>query len=187
MSIELVLGSIGTFMGVLNFIYWAWWARRERVTLVDAEVRLLFVPLDAMDTIINMETVRLENHSLKVSMSCSLALTNGDHEIEVSKLHFELDRLLHSRLMEYFRLPQINEFTLTTIGDSVSLQPRKSVFFRRQYLFECRDEYKNRGADIESLLAKLNWEYKICWTRYDGRQYCWNLPQRWWRNLGKKL
>ena len=40
---------------------------------------------------------------------------------------------------------------------------------------------------IETMLNELMTKYQICWTRYDGKELCWHFPDKWWRNLGKRL
>ena len=40
---------------------------------------------------------------------------------------------------------------------------------------------------VKPILKELRTNYQICWTRYDGKRVCWRFPNRWWRNLGKKL
>lgn len=41
MSFEMILGVVGTSLGVLNFVYYAWWARRQKI-IVMGDPKLYF-------------------------------------------------------------------------------------------------------------------------------------------------
>lgn len=203
MSIEIILGGIGTALGIANFFYWAWWAKRDKVAVAIHESWANFVPKGDEEIGPGGKLIILNNHFLHIYVSCTLVLTSGEKEIEVRGVEIKLDKVTCEKLKRYFRLPNGNGFPLHKYAPDprngeleAVLQPKKSVDFTEDRLFECTDkfkeEYEKLGSGsspqfIEPLLEQLGHKYQICWTRYDGKVLCWKFPQTWWRNLGKRL
>jgi len=198
----IVIGSLGFALGVLNFVYWAWWARRDRVAIVINEIWTYLVPKGEEPIGPEQKRVAVTDHCLNIYISCALVLTRGEKEIEAKRVVVSLHKPTCEKLKKYFRLPDWNRFALLTYagaGDPDDrepggvLQPKKSVDFTRDLLFKCTDEFKEKCENIgsgtwpdfiESLIEQLGSEYEMCWTRYDDRELCWRFPQRWYRNLG---
>ncbi len=225
MSVELILGGIGTVLGTANFVYWAWLARRERVVIVNPEVYTYFLPKGVKRMLEDKKPDGIHNHALQIEVVCTLALTNGEKEIEVSEVDFKLEKNVYNRLKEYFLTPfqrqhgpassYVLSFHLPTYAINEDdrhilsvLKPKTSVDFRGVNFLESTEkfdkDYEKLGiapyADgsepeefiespvfVEPILEELHTNYQICWTRYDGKELCWRFPNRWWRNLGKKL
>lgn len=199
----IVIGSLGFALGVLNFVYWAWWAKRDRVAIVIDWSLADFVPKGEETIGRDQKLVTATDHCLHIYVGCALVLTRGQNEIEVRGVEVRLHKPTCEKLKKYFRLPTSNRFLLHTYaGDPADrelgtvLQPKKSVDFTEDHLFQCTDEFKeqyeNVGSGtcpdfIELLVERLGTEYQICWTRYDGKTLCWRFPQKWYRNLGKRI
>ncbi len=83
MSVELILGGIGTTLGIANFVYWAWLARRERVVIVNPQVYAYFLSKGVQRVLEDRKPEGIHNHALQIEVVCTLALTN---EREKSKL-----------------------------------------------------------------------------------------------------
>lgn len=219
MSIELILGSIGTLLGVANFVYWAWLAKRDKVAIVTHDSWANFVPKGKKEIGEGGpkgELITVNNHSLHIYISCALVLTRGETEIEALEVEVKLHKKTCEELKKYFRIPNHNglilyRYELDTEGYralSTILQPKKPVDFTEDRLFECTDKFEEKCKTlgfnlypetddygeytvppdfIKPLLEQLGHKYQICWTRYDGKKVCWHFPDKWWRNLGKKL
>ncbi len=225
MSVELILGGIGAALGIANFVYWAWLARRERVVIVNPEVYTYFLPKGVQRVLEDKKPDGINNHALQIGVVCALALTNGEKEIEVNEVDFKLEKDVYKRLKEYFPTPfqryhesdpsYVLSFHLSTYAINkedrhlgASLQPKKSVDFTGVYFLESTQKFDNEyetlgiapypdGSEpeefiespefVKPILEELRTNYQICWTRYDGKELCWRFPNRWWRNLGKKL
>jgi len=215
MSIEMILGGIGTFLGVANLIYWAWWAKRDKVAVVMHESYANFVPKGREEIGPGDKLIAVDNHSLHIHFSCALVLTSGERELEVMGVETRLHKETCEELKKYFQLPVLNRFRLYRYAaepkdrePGAILQPKKPVDFTEDRLFECTDEFEERcnksGFDlypetddygeysvppdfIKPLLEQLSHKFELCWERYDGKELCWRFPQKWWRNLGKKL
>ena len=225
MSVELILGGVGTFLGMANFIYWAWLARRERVVIVNPAVYTYFLPQGVQRVLEDRKPDGIHNHALQIEVVCTLALTNGEREIEVNEVDFKLEKNVYNRLKEYFLTPfqrqhgpfpsYVLSFHLPTYAINEDdrhllslLKPKTSVDFRGVTFLESTErfdkDYEKLGIApytdgsepeefiespefAEPILEELYTNYQICWTRYDGKELCWRFPNRWWRNLGKKL
>ena len=204
MSVELILGGVGTFLGIANFIYWVWWSKREKVAVANSDVYPEFLPKGAHEvTPYGGEPITLVNHSLSIWVGCELILINREQEIEIKDVQIKFDKVNSEKVREYFRLPRQNRFFLYYTEPATNkrvpgaiIQPKKAVPFGVQRLFECTDKFEEEYGKLDSgsypeliqpLLDKLQTKYQICWTRYDGKTLCWVFPQRWWRNLGKRL
>jgi len=204
MSIEMILGGIGTLLGVANFVYWAWLSKREKVAVVLHTSYVGFVHKGEETIGPGQELITVNKHSLHLNISCALVLTSGETEIEVMEVNIQLNKEACRELRKYFQIPINNRsyvyrYELDPEGYKVRgtvLQPKKPVDFTEDRLFVCTDEFereykKMKGGSypefIQPLLDKLETEYQICWTRYDDKELCWKFPQKWWRNLGKRL
>ena len=49
------------------------------------------------------------------------------------------------------------------------------------------EEFIEAPDFAKPIVDELWTKYEISWTRYDGKEICWRFPDKWWRNLGKKL
>ncbi|MBA7682010.1 hypothetical protein ES703_90356 [subsurface metagenome] len=204
MSIELILGGIGTFLGVANLVYWAWWSKRDKVEVVYPAVYAEFLPKGTrVDRPDEFKTF-LNYAELSIEVSCELVLTRGEKKLEVKEVEVILDKKTYKSLKKYFQLPFRNRLTLyhvsaygeKSIPQPIVLEPKITVQFKRALPFNCTDEFEKEYKKMEdgsypdfiqSLLDELETKYQICWTRYDDKRLCWRFPQKWWQNLGKKL
>ena len=204
MTVELILGGVGTFLGIANFIYWVWWARREKVAVVYPEVYAEFLPKGTRETTYGGGIVTLSNDVLAIEVKCELVLTSREKGLEVKEVEAILDNKACKNLKKYFRFPLLNRLQLSHINayegkpipQPILLEPKKAVRFKRKIPLNCTDEFekehkKTEGSSypefIQPFLDELETEYQICWTRYDGKRSCWKFPEKWWRNLGKKI
>lgn len=205
MSIELVLGGIGTLLGIANFIYWAWWAKRDKVLIVNSEVYPVFIPKGSWVDKSDGSRICLHNCAeLSIEASCELVLANGQKEIEVKEVEVVFNQKILEKLREYFVLPFPNKLHLhhlqlykdEQLPQTIVLEPKKTVPFKREVSFNCtngfQEEYEKmedgcRPDYILSILDEIENRYQIRWTRYDGKRLSWRFPDRWYRNLGKKL
>jgi len=191
---------ISLVLGLINFLWGpAILARREKVTVVNSEVYPEFLSKGArVDTRLGMGPLFIKNPALSIEASCELVLTRGQKEIEVKEVELKFDRVTSDKLKAYFQIPHQNRIYL--LGEptkvNVLLPVKKSVQFSAERLFDCTEEFQTQydkmGSGsypefIQPLLDKLETKYQICWTRYDGQRVCWKFPQKWWRNLGKRL
>lgn len=149
MSSELILGAVGTVLGVFNFFYWAWWAKRDKVTIVLHDCFANFVPRGKEETAF---PGKAKNHSLHIYISCALVLTSGEKEIEAMGVGIRLHKETCEELKKYFCLPRGNTFRLNTYAPGLEgyreagtvLQPKKPVDFTQDRLFECTDKFEER-------------------------------------------
>ena len=203
MSVELILGGAGTLLGLANFIYWAWWSKRDKVAVVNSEVYPEFLPKDTWTNRPDGFKVFLNYAELSVEVSCELVLTRGE-KLEVKEVEVILDKKTCESLKRYFRFPLRNRLQLYHVNacegepllQAIALEAKKALPFKRIIPINCTDEFekeceKMEGGScpefIQPLLDELATKYQIYWTRYDRRRFCWRFPNRWWRNLGKKL
>jgi len=161
MSIEMILGIIGTVLGVANFVYWAWWAKRDKVAILINEryqgfpTYANFVPKGKEEIGPNEESVTVDNHSLHIHVGCALVLTSGDKELEVMGVLIRLHKETSEKLKKYFRLPPGNCFSLHRYAPDpkdrelgVVLEPKKYVDFTEDRLFECTDKFEERCKQL---------------------------------------
>ncbi len=204
MSTEMILGAIGTLLGVANFVYWAWLSKREKVAVVIHPGYVGFVHKGEEAIGPGQKLTTVNKHSLHIYVSCALVLTSGETELEVMEVEIQLHKETCEELRKYFQIPTHNRFYLYKYElDSngyrnlgTVLQPKKPVDFTEDRLFECTAEFEEEYDKIKNgshpefiqpLLDELETKYQICWTRYDGKELCWKFPKKWWRNLGKRL
>jgi len=200
--IGLWIGLAVTFvLGLINFLWGpAILARKEKVAVVNSEVYPQFLPKGSRIDRRDGTSIFLHNHAeLSMEVNCELVLTCGEKEL-VREVQVLLDKRTCESLKRYFHLPLRNRLHLEQINayaeQPISLVPKKAVRFKSEIYLNCTDEFakdyeKMEGSFcpefIQPLLDELETRYQICWTRYDGRRLCWKFPQRWWRNLGKRL
>ena len=181
MSVEMILGGIGTALGVANFVYWAWLARRERVVIIHPEVYTYFMPKGVQRVLEDKKPDSIHNHALQIEVVCTLAMTNGDREIEVNEVDFKLEKNVYNRLKEYFLTPfqrqhgpapsYVLSFHLPTYAINEDdrhllsvLKPKTSVDFRGVNFLESTEKFdklKSKDALKESLHDELKSILKI--------------------------
>jgi hypothetical protein len=204
MSIELILGGIGTVLGIANFVYWAWWSKRDKVGVVYPYVSAEFLSKGHLVNFPLFGNIRLKRDVILIDAGCELFLKNGVQGLEIKDVEVRLDKKTCEKLSRYFEARRHSRFDLWQIDyyDRVKatqpwiLSPKKTIRFQGKIPIDCTDEYekkhgKLKGSSIQEFiqpfLDRLETEYQICWTRYDGKRLCWIFPDKWWRNLGKKL
>ena len=140
-----------------------------------------------------------KENNLELNICCSLVLTCGDKELQVVDVSVLFDRKAYKNLRQFFNLPHRERLALypdNTSEENESrlrrtpstlLEPKKLVNFSRKIFFEKSSNSKVELPDIQPYLDQLESKYNICWRRYDLKKVCWRFPNRWWRNLGKKL
>ena len=200
---------------VISFVLYIW-SRREKVAIVIHDSYATFALKGTKEIGPGQKLITVNNHSLHIYVSCALVLTSGEKEIEVMGVEIKLHKETCEELKKYFLVPHGNRFSIYKYETGPEgykelgaiLQPKKPVDFTEDRLFECTDNFEerceNEGFDfysetddygeygippdfIKPLLEQLRYKYQICWTRYDGETICWGFPQRWWRNLGRRL
>jgi len=202
MSIELILGGVGTFLGLANFIYWAWWSKREKVAVISASVYAFLETKNDMQRL-NAAVSSAKTYTLRLSAGCDLVLVKGEQEIKILGVNIRFNEKLYNKLATYFELPIVNLLPLLTYnseGYSESarlLRPKVPVSFNNWVSFEARSNFEEeqgkRGDEyadvsIDSLLRQFKrGEYELYLIRYDGKVLRWKFPDKWWRNLGKKI
>jgi hypothetical protein len=172
---------------------------------VNSEVYPEFLPKGTRIDRPSGESIVLRNYAeLLIEASCELVLARGDKDLEVKEVEVILNKKTCENLRRYFFIPSHNRLGLRLINiyeDEPSLQPillepKRTIQFKREIYLDCSDDFKkeyekmengSRPEPIQSLLDELENKYKICWTRYDGKRVCWKFPDKWYRNLGKKL
>ncbi len=210
MTIELILGAIGTFLGAANLIYWAWWARRERIKVVNLSHCVWFFPKGTEDINYKNQRIVLKEHSLKLIADCNLVMTGGDKEIEIKGVYFEIDKKPYEILNQYFNIltpRMILPYNLDEPYKNIILHPKKSITLGKEQLFtgkgvldelcakenypekpEKDDIYYYKPPDfLKHTLDETRANYKIIFYRYDDKIISWRFPDKWWRNLGKNL
>ena len=189
--------------GLAGLIFWL--ARRDRVAVVDHEVYPEFLPKGAREEMKGFgQSVTLSCHTLAIEARCDLVLTSGPKELEVAGVKVILDKAACERLRKHFHPPFSNWIRLPN-EDPVTGQPptctgilklKKREHFEHKVWQDCTDDferiYEEVGngplpSSIKPLMATLEEKYQIWWTRYDDKQLCWRFPDRWYRNLGKKI
>ena len=200
MSIELILGGVGTALGIANFVYWSWWAKRDKVEVVAPAVYADFLPRGAQENF-PLGDVTLACAVIAVEASCELVLKSGDQELEVKSVEVFLDKKTCNKLSKYFESNRRSRFCLYPVDDNnkkipMLLTPKRSVIFQNKIPIDCTDEFEKEFGNLDfhpcqnmlqPMVDELESKYGICWTRYDDKKVCWRFPNRWWRNLGKKL
>ena len=210
MSIELILGGIGSALGIANFIYWVWWAKRERIKVVNPTCCVWFFPKGTEDINYKNQRIELKEHSLRLAVDCNLVMAGGDKEIEIKGAYFEIDKKPYEILNQYFNIPA-RRMTLPYDLDeplkNIILYPKKSIPLGNERIFtgkdildelcakdnypekpEEDDKYYYKPPDfLKNTLDETSANYKIIFYRYDDKMISWKFPEKWWRNLGKKL
>jgi len=212
MSIELILGGIGTALGIANFVYWAWWSKRERIKVFNAVFCVWFIHKGAGRANVEGKWTELTKHSLMLAVDCELVITRGD-KMEIRGVYLEIDKQPHEILNKYFEIPfarlSLETSDLNKQAGTVTLHPKKSIFFTREIICTGRDvldelcdkenypeqpeeddthQYYYKPPDfLKQVLDKTSTNYKIIYYRYDDKMVSWRFPDKWWRNLGKKL
>ncbi len=90
---------------------------------------------------------------------------------------------------------------------NITLYPKKSVSLGQTQVFPGKDiidklcnkedypkqpeedetHYYTPPSFLKHTLDEVSNNYKIVYYRYDDKMVSWKFPDRWWRNLGKKL
>ena len=209
MDIQIIALWIGLFitfvLGLINFLWGpAILARRDKVAVVNSEVYPEFLRKGTRERTHGGDIITLVCDVLSIEVTCELVLTRGEKELEVKEVEVILDKRACEGLRRYFCFPLRNRLSLQQVDDygeelllpPILLAPKKTVRFKRRIPLDCTDEFEKEYEKMESgsypgfirlLLDELETKYQICWTRYDGKRLCWKFPQKWWRNLGKRL
>ena len=209
MDIQIIALWIGLFitfvLGLVNFLWGpAILAHRDKVVVVNSEVYPEFLPKGTRERTRGGGIVTLACAVLSIEAGCELVLTSGEKELEVKEVEVLLNKKACESLGRYFRFPLRNRFQLEQVADyeeeillpPILLVPKKTVRFKRKMPLNCTDEFEKEHEKMESgsypefiqpLLDELETKYQIYWTRYDDKRLCWRFPQKWWRNLGKRL
>jgi hypothetical protein len=203
MDWQIIILSIGVFislvLGVINLL-----AHREKVAIVNPEVYTEFLPKGTREKTYRGSIVALSNDVLAIEVKCELVLKSGENELEVKEVEAILASKACKNLRKYFHFPLLNRLQLSHINayegkpipQPILLEPKKAVQFKRKIPLNYTDEFEKEHKktkdnpypeSIQPFLDELETKYQICWTRYDGKRLCWRFPQKWWRNLGKKL
>ena len=203
MSVELILGGVGTFLGVANFVYWVWWAKREKITILEHRVYTRILTPDEGELSLSGEITKNDRVSLSITVSCLIMLLKGQNT-EIRDVNVRFNEYAFTELSEYFQMPLSNRINLNTEesykeGNTfapISLQSRKSVYLVNKLhcastpkfgVAYAQDDVTQAILHIRLLLKRLESNYNVSWVRYNGRIMCWRLPDKWWCNLGKKL
>ncbi len=210
MSVELILGGVGTFLGIANFIYWVWWSKRERIKVINPGCYVWFFPKGTEDINHKGQRIKLKEHSLKLAVDCSLIMTGGDKEIEIKGVYFEINKEPYETLNRYFNIPFERMILPYDLGEPYKnkvLYPKQSIQLGNERVFsgkpvldelcnkECYPEqpeeddmYCYKPPDfLKHTLDEISYNYKIIFYRYDDKMISWKFPDKWWRNLGKKI
>ncbi len=189
---------------MINFLWGpAILSRREKVAIVNPEVYAEFVLKGTRETTYG-GILTVKNYIVSIEARCELVLTNGGKGVEVKEVEVILDKKACKSLRGYFHIPLRNRLQLSHINayegkplpQPIVLESKKTVRFKRKIPLNCTDKFEKEYGKMESgsypefiqpLLDKLEAKYHICWTRYDGKKLCWTFPQKWCRNLGKRL
>jgi hypothetical protein len=142
MSVELILGGIGTALGISNFVYWAWWSKRERIKVINPAPCVWFFPKGTEHIDYKNQRIKLKEHSLILAVDCNLAMTGGDKEIEIKGVYFEIDKKPYEILSQYFNIPtprMILPYDLDEPYKSIILYPKKSTTLGKEQLFSGKD------------------------------------------------
>ena len=211
MSVELILGGAGTLLGLANFIYWAWWSKRERIKLVNPVCCVWFMHKGKGKVNVRDKYIELKNHALEFLVDCNMVMTRGDKEIEVKGAYFDIGKKPNEILKNYFSIARslpLESGTWDEPIENVVLYPKKSVTFSKEHLFlgkdsldePCKEEnYPELPEDddgkhlykppdfLKHVLDDIDDNYTIRFYRYDDKMISWRFPDKWWRNLEKKL
>lgn len=200
---SVILGAgvvISLILGLINLS-----SRKEKVAVINPIVYAEFIPKGSWVEAPDGSKLRIPNHAeLDLEASCELVLKHGERDIEVKDVRILLDKKTCEKLKRYFFLPRHNWLTLyctridkdDTASQPMILEMKRTLRFGRKLPLNCLDEFMKelikkpdgyRPEYIQPLLDDTEEKYTICWTRYDDKTFCWRFPDKWWRNLGKKL
>ena len=178
------IGLTVTFiLGLINLLWGpAILKNREKVIITDNDVFADYSPKDK---------------GLELWASCSLVLASGDRGFQVVDVMITFDRKACDNLKGFFNLPRKGRLRLYPENEesnqewrraSAFLEPGKLISFHRKiFIDESKGAKIEAPRDIQPYLDQIEAKYDICWTRYDGKKVCWKFPNKWRRNLGKKL
>ncbi|MFH1662516.1 MAG: hypothetical protein ABH934_01135 [Chloroflexota bacterium] len=133
MSVELLLGAAGTFLGLANFIYWAWWSKRERIKIVNPVCCIWFMHKGEGKVNVRDKCIELKNHAIMFAVECNLVMTSGDKEIEIKGVYFDIDKESCETLNKYFDFPSWGRLSLSYLGNwdepnkDITLYPKKMI------------------------------------------------------------
>ena len=132
------MGGAGTLLGVVNFIYWAWWSKRERIKIVNPMCCVWFIHKGAGKVNVRDKYIELKNHSLMFVVDCNLVMTKGDKEIEIKGIYFDIDEKPYEILRKYFSIARSLPLESGTWDEpirTVVLYPKKSIAFSKEHVF----------------------------------------------------
>jgi hypothetical protein len=210
MSVELILGGVGTFLGIANFIYWVWWSKRERIKVFNTLCCVWFMHKGAGRANVEGKWIELKKHSLMFVGECSLAMTQDDKEIEITGVFLDIGKQHYEILNQYFDIPTHRLHLVSDFNEpykNLILHPKKSIYLGREQIYTGKDvldelcgkenypeqpeeddlHYYKPPDFLKHTLDETSANYKISYYRYDGKMVSWRFPDKWYRNLGKKL
>jgi hypothetical protein len=197
----IILGAgvvISLILGVINLL-----ARREKISVLEHNIHTNILAPSEHFLSLSGQMISSGKITLSITISCTIILLKGqDTEIRDAVVSFNED--VYSQLGIYFKMPLLNRISLNieesytrdSTFEPILLQSRKSVFLVNKLQITSMPSFEKAYAEndttqimmkIRTLLQRLSSKYKISWVRYDGKAICWKFPERWWRNLGKKL
>jgi hypothetical protein len=197
----IILGAgvvISLILGVINLL-----ARREKISVLEHNIHTNILAPSEHFLSLSGQMISSGKITLSITISCTIILLKGqDTEIRDAVVSFNED--VYSQLGIYFKMPLLNRISLNieesytrdSTFEPILLQSRKSVFLVNKLQITSMPSFEKAYAEndttqimmkIRTLLQRLSSKYKISWVRYDGKAICWKFPDRWWRNLGKKL
>jgi hypothetical protein len=199
--------SITLALGLINFLWGpAILTRREKVAIVNPEVHTVFTPKNVRQKI-SEDIIALQYacDTVTIEASCELVLIQGEEKLEVKAVELIPDGKTLKDLESYLQLSDPDSLRLKQITDNeeekmlvapILLSTKQPLRFQGEIYLDCTDEFEKARDKIglasypkfiQGILDEVKAKYQICWTRYDGKRLCWRFPDKWWRNLGKKL
>lgn len=209
MDTQIILLWVGLFitfvLGLINFLWGpAILSRREKIAILNPIFLVFFLSKDTRQKASEGIIAECECDALGVDANCELVLTQGERKLEINEVEVILNKKACKRLERYFHLSD-SSFHLAQITNDEEVQnpftpsllsPKQPVLFKGEASFDCTDEFEKERAEmgldsypefIVHPMDELRAKYQIRWTRYDGKKICWRFPDKWWRNLGKKI
>jgi hypothetical protein len=193
-------------LGLINFLWGpAILSRREKIAILNPIFLAFFLSKETRQKASEGIIAECECDALGVKAGCELVLIKGERKLEIKEVEVILNEKACRGLERYFYLPYDNRFYLAQTADYKEAQSpftpsllstKQAVSFEGEESFDCTDDFERErdkiGIDsypefIQPSLDKLKAKYQICWTRYDGKRIFWRFPDKWWRNLGKKI
>ena len=210
MSIELILGGIGSGLGGLNFLYWAWWARRDIVRIQNQRLEINAVEEDRPEPPRYLPNPELDR--VFINAEFELVRSHGVKECFVRFAWLELSKTLCDSLNQYFEMPtdgRIQLFVISRTDAEVTKPfrelkigqpeffyillscPRKQTVrdlekgIREASSLEERQEKTQQITRVRDMVERLSTKYKLGWTATTNDKIIhWHrFPKRRWHRL----